>query len=242
MRGLVDIYPSNTGWRRNLAAYHNNLASVYRRLGRLKSAREECGAFLSIMQKLTCEDPSNTDWQTGLAAAHCSSGMIYETESDAEIEISPKDALLKKALDEYEIAKTIAQELAQKDPANPQFQRNWSDYRARVAGIYETEEGHLADALNEYESSKRVLLDLARRTPENADCQEDLAEVHRRLGRLWERKGALIKTNHKEEALIEFAASMTITRTLNRIFPQNPRLKSLLIADENTVARLRRQC
>jgi tetratricopeptide (TPR) repeat protein len=81
------------------------------------------------------------------------------------------------ALQTFEASMAIVRQLAERDPANPQWQRDLS-VAYRSIGKMRVTQGELVAALEAFEESMAIAQQLAGRDPANAQWQRDLSLVY----------------------------------------------------------------
>jgi tetratricopeptide (TPR) repeat protein len=117
------------------------------------------------------------------------------------------------AFSAYEVAQREATALAEREPANPVWQRDVSITHDRMGDIL-LEQGQLDLALESYRRSLGIAEVLAKRDPENAGWQRDLSVAHDRIAEVLQRKGDLDGT------LASFRAGLALAEAIARRDPE----------------------
>ena len=118
------------------------------------------------------------------------------------------------AVAEYNLARSIAEHLAQADPGNAGWQRDLSVSHTKLGDVL-VAQGNLTEALTAYRASLAIAERLAQADPGNADWQRDLSVSHDRLG------DVLVAQGNLTEALTAYRARHAIAERLAQADPGN---------------------
>jgi tetratricopeptide (TPR) repeat protein len=114
----------------------------------------------------------------------------------------------------FDASMAIAQQLAERDPANAQWQRDLSESWQRMGEVLQAQ-GDLCAALEAFKKSMAIAHQLAERDPANAQWQRDLSVGWQRIG------GALQAQGDIRGALKSYRDSLEIAMTLAERDPSN---------------------
>ncbi len=189
------------------------LARLHRRAGDL-------GAALATIEAATAAlDPTDACTR---AALHAEIGDVRRAQGD-----------LQAALDAYQDGLAIHEDLAARDPANTEWQRDLSVSWDRLGDVRRSQ-GDLPGALRAYQDGRVIAQDLAARDPANTKWQRDLFVSLNKLGDVRLSQGDLLG------ALRAYEDGLAIAQDLARHDPANTEWQRDLSVSWNRIGDMRR--
>ena len=169
---LIDADPNNVGWQNDLSAIRDKLAklagshsdtgdalSANRHLAR---AQESYQTGLGIIQELLDAEPANGHWQQILSAIRGKLVKLTDTYSETGELLAGKDP--GGALESYQTAGNIIEDLVAVEPHNIEWQCKWSAIHRQIGAAHARRED-MTEALNSYTRSLEIIEKLARGHP-----------------------------------------------------------------------------
>ncbi|HPD35096.1 MAG TPA: tetratricopeptide repeat protein [Thermotogota bacterium] len=167
---LVDAYPENIDWLRDLSVSWSKIGDIEAARGNLSQARDAYEKDLALMLELTAKDPTNTLWKQGIGVSWIKIGDIEKARGN-----------LSQARDAYEKALAIMLELTAKDPTNTDWHWHLGVSWNRI-GNSEEAQGNLSQAHDAYEKYLAIMLELTKKDPANTGWLRDLSVSWNNIG------------------------------------------------------------
>lgn len=189
---LVEEYPENADYRRELAATYNNTANVFAKLGDLD------GAIQSLRQALAAFETIPT--QTSSSPVICHNNLAYFLTNAGQLEA---------AKDELMLAQSKAERLVKEFPSivHHQVQLGITYYRqGNVAAYHDHEE-----ALEWYDRAEEVLSSVLNQHPNHSEASSRLFNVD------WNRAESLYALGRYSEAARAFRVYADKRRATNEL-------------------------
>ena len=179
--------------------------------------QEPLGFFRSLRERLQADPDTRPESLNRLASAAFSLGDITD-------EIGNKQD----ALQAYEQAKSILEQLVRANPTVTKFQSELANSHINI-GILLSDTGKLDEALAAYEQARSIQAQLVRANPTVTQFQSVLAASHHNIGILLRETGKLT------EALAAFGQARAILEQLVRANPTVTRFQSDLAASQISI-------
>ncbi len=165
-----------------IAAYRQMLADVYKSLGDALSDRAERIAArrkaLALREELTRANPTTTKDRVAVASIHQRLGTILENIINSNKNADDYRA----ALENFDKALAIYQELQTVEPNNSRHRRNVADMTAARIPLLASF-GDKAEAINGYKTALEIFGELAAADQKNAEAHFDVALTHQLMCR-----------------------------------------------------------
>ena len=181
-------------WIRGLALAHQRMGDVHRDLADPDRALAQFKAYRDVARRLVgMEKPNvpNLTWRLDLAIGHQRIGDILLEQRE-----------YKGALGEYLIYRKAAEEAAQRDPEQGEWQRFLANSRLKIGDAL-IAQGTVAEAISEFAAAEKTYRDLAARD-RRPRSQRNLAVARQRLGL------ARLAMKDPVGALAEFRACLSL--------------------------------
>jgi serine/threonine-protein kinase len=167
---LAGANPSITGFQRELARSHDNIAVLQRQTGKPTDALKSYELALAIRTRLADANPSANDFQRELAASHNGMGVVLE-----------ETGKLADALKSYDAALAIRTKLADANPSISEFQIDLARSHNNMGALL-SRTGKSADALKSHQAALAIKQKLANANPSGSEFEDDLAISHYSIG------------------------------------------------------------
>eukprot|EP00913_Durusdinium_trenchii_P010879 g10208.t1 len=193
--------PSATDYQDRLAASHQNIGDIFRKLGKPTESLAAYRASLRIRERLVNDNPTISRFRFGQSVTHYSIGVHYSQTGKRNEELA-----------EYQTALRIQKALVNEEPELIEYRANLALIRHAI-GMHYTQMGKTDEALEAYREAKQIREKLVQEYPQIgeyrnllADSYESISSHHRRTG----------DTNH---AIAAYRQAIQIYETLAR---ENP--------------------
>jgi serine/threonine-protein kinase len=217
---LVDAFPADFGYQRELARTHHNLGLLLRRLGENDAARGEYEKAIDLKQKLADAFPADPEYRQALARTHNNLAALLA-------HLGKRD----EASVEYKKAIDLRKRLVDAFPTDPGYQRELA-YTHNNLGLLLARQGKRDEARKEYEQALGVQKKLAESFPAVPEHRQNLASTHLNLGLLLKdlRKG--------DEARGEYGKAIGLLKKLAADSPAFPEYRQTLALTHNNLGLL----
>jgi tetratricopeptide (TPR) repeat protein len=206
---LVVRLPSEHRLRRELAGWQLAVARVLRRQGEMSGAITRCRAAVDVLESLATSDSAGPRPLSDPMVVSVRRDLFVARHEIAGLLQSLGD--LEGALENHQMALSIATSMASRDPANRRWQDDLATGHSSMAGILSAR-GALSEALQSAQIALSIAQRLEQADPTNTDLQESLADSHQQVadllvalqldaaGALASYKAALLMRQHLMEA------------------------------------------
>jgi non-specific serine/threonine protein kinase/serine/threonine-protein kinase len=184
---------NNLAARRGLAAAHGRIGNELERGGDTAKALEHTRKSLAILGGLLAIEPKNTTFARGVAVMSERVGNILTNQF--------KDH--SGALENYQRAMSIYEDLAKSDPKNAQAREDEAGMHKTI-GAALAEMKNFAGALNEYRKAQPLYELLAAASPNSTEAHLNLMSIHLAIGNV------LAGTENNAQALESYREAVTI--------------------------------
>jgi tetratricopeptide (TPR) repeat protein len=193
--------PNNSLLQRELTVLQSRLGDVHYEQGRLDAALVLYKQALEV-RRVLASDLTNAQAQRDLSLSH-----------ERVANVLLKQERWPEAREAYEESLSVAQQLVDKEPANPQWHRELAIAQHNVARTLEGE-GRWDEALHTYEAALATIDKLAQ-GPSDAGVLEDLMARYSNLAEFHERKG------NRAEAQRNYCQAKAAALLLIELEPEN---------------------
>jgi len=194
---LVDAYPENTGWKRDLSVSWNGIGDIEAKRGNLSQARDAYEKALAIMLELTEKDLINTAWLQDLGVSLYRIGDIEKAQGN-----------LSQAQEAYEKYLAIMLKLSKIDPTNPEWLRDLSVSLNQIGDI-EAKRGNLDQASDAYEAALAIMLELIEKDLLNTVWFQDFGACLNRIGDIEKARGNFSEARDVYEKALAIMLKLT---------------------------------
>jgi len=144
LRALIECYPLNPIYQRDLSVSQGILGDVLRGQGQFAEAIAAFHAAHAIRKHLADKYPADTGYCNDLAQSHSALGDMYRTRGQ-----------LNEAMTAYRASQVIVERLAAQDPLDPRWQHNLSVAHRKLGNMYR-DQGQLNEAAIAYRASHDI--------------------------------------------------------------------------------------
>jgi serine/threonine-protein kinase len=217
LKKLVARFPN---YRQNLAACHNNLASLFRDLGRLPDAESAFRQALTIEAKLAAESPSLPQYRQTVARCHNNLGRILADQNRCP-----------EAEAEYRHALAIQEELAARFPGSAVYRLEWARSLNNLGGLLK-QLGKRPEAEAALRRAIGIQEQIVAESPGETLYRHELALSYHNLGLL------LVLTGKAPQAMATYRQALDILEKLSAEFPMVPEHRHLLAQTHSDMGNL----
>jgi eukaryotic-like serine/threonine-protein kinase len=177
---LVDLDPTNTFWRSELAIQLGNAGSTLLKLGDNAGALEKFKQALAIYESLIAADPNDVANRRNAAVGYRNVAVALAKTGDSV-----------GALANFPKALQIFSELVAKDPTNADLRRQWALIYLYLSR-FQADSNQLNDAIGSALEGVKIEEKLVADAPTNMSARNNLAQLHAQLGKTYAAMAATI--------------------------------------------------
>lgn len=162
--------PTESEWRRQLAACQNNIAHVRKKMGDATAALSLSQEALVVRQQIARDQPASVEAQHELARAYNMVGAAHHDRGE-----------LAEALRAYDQSRTIRRQLVHDHPQTAEYQYGLAQSSINL-GVLQRQTGQRGDAARTFLQAQALLDRLCRTRPGPVQYQSALAQTSMHLG------------------------------------------------------------
>jgi serine/threonine protein kinase len=212
---LVAEFPSQSGFRQNLASNHLSRGRLLRDTGRLKEAEQDYDQALGIYEQLAADFPSRPELRQDLASSHLNRGILLSG-----------TGRLKDAEQDFDQALGIYEQLAADFANRPEFRHDLANSHTNRGNLLRLT-GRLNEAEQDYDQALRIRKQLAADFPARPEFRHHLGSSHLNRGVL------LRDTGRLKEAEQDCDQALSVWKQLAADFPTRPEFRHDLAGSHN---------